>query len=146
MLLFQPFLSAYNSKIFLVGQLWCQTIFFTISPVLFKCYFRRCLIYITIVIVRHILYLVYFSPCLSLGLFMSYLCDFFYLIFTAFNHITLFKQTYFFFVHVLGYFLLFLDDGTWLKKANNFQVAKIQPQGTAQILLDFSPILVWRSL
>ena len=48
--------------------------------------------------------------CLDLGLFMSYLCDLFFifsLIFIVINHITSFKQTYFF-VHFLEH-LLFLD-------------------------------------
>ena len=49
--------------------------------------------------------------CLDLGLFMSYLCDLFFifsLIFIVINHITSFKQTYFF-VHFLEHLLLFLD-------------------------------------
>ena len=29
-----------------------------------------------------------------------------------------------------------------MKKANNFQIAKAQPQGVAKLLLDFLPILV----
>ena len=33
------------------------------------------LIHISILILRHFLYLVYVSPCLDVGLFMSYLCD-----------------------------------------------------------------------
>ena len=38
---------------------------------------RCCLIYISIIILRHFLYLLYLCPCLELGLFMSYLCDLF---------------------------------------------------------------------
>ena len=75
--------------------------------------FRCCLIYITIIIQRHILYLVYLCPFLGLGLFMSYLYDLFFifnLIFIVINHKTSFKQMYLFFVHVLEYLLLFLDD------------------------------------
>ena len=30
-----------------------------------------------------------------------------------------------------------------MKKANNFQIAKAQPQGVAQLLLNFLPISVW---
>ena len=44
---------------------------------------------ITMIILRHISYLVYLSPCLGLGLFMSYLCDVFFifsLIFVIINH------------------------------------------------------------
>ena len=63
---------------------------------------RCCLILVTIVILRHILYLVYLCPCLSLGLFTSYLCDLlfsFSLIFISVNHRTLLKQTNLFFAH-----------------------------------------------
>ena len=61
-----------------------------------------CLIHIAIIILSHILYLVYLYPCLDLGLFMSYLCDLFFipgLIFISINHISSFKQTSLFFVH-----------------------------------------------
>ena len=63
---------------------------------------RYCLIHITIILLRHILYLVYLCPCLGLGLLMSYLCDPFFifsLILIVINHITSFKQMYLFFVH-----------------------------------------------
>ena len=66
---------------------------------------RCCLIYITIIIQRHILYLVYLCPFLGLGLFMLYLYDLFFifsLIFIAINHKTSFKQMYLFFV-ILGW-------------------------------------------
>ena len=49
-------------------------------------------------LLSHILYLVYLCPCL--GLFMSYLCDLFFIFIFIVNHIT-FKQTYLFFVHFL---------------------------------------------
>ena len=76
---------------------------------------RRCLKHISIIILRHILYLVYLCPCLGLGLFMSYLYDLFFslissLIFIFINHMTSFKQTYLFFVHFLEYIPLFLND------------------------------------
>ena len=35
---------------------------------------------------------------------------------------------------------------TRMKKANNFQIAKVQPQGVDYILLGFSTISTWRSL
>ena len=38
---------------------------------------RCCLIHISIIILRHILYLPYLCPCLDLALLMSFLCDFF---------------------------------------------------------------------
>ena len=68
-----------------------------------------CLIYTTIIMVSHIFYLIYLCPCLGLALFMSYLCDLFF-IFIAINHITSFKQTHLLFVHFLEDLLLFLDD------------------------------------
>ena len=57
--------------------------------------FLRCgLIPITIIIMKHILYLVCLCPCLGLGLFMPSLCDLlfiFSLIFSIINHITSFQ-------------------------------------------------------
>ena len=74
---------------------------------LFRCF----LIHINIIILGHILYLVYLT--LDLGLFMSYLCDLFFissLIFIPINHILSLKETQLIFVHFLEYLLLFLDD------------------------------------
>ena len=74
---------------------------------LFRCF----LIHINIIILGHILYLVYLT--LDLGLFMSYLCDLFFissLIFIPVNHILSLKETQLIFVHFLEYLLLFLDD------------------------------------
>ena len=74
---------------------------------------RYCLIHITIIILRKILYLIYLCPCLGLGLLMLYLCDLFLifsLIFIFINNITSLKQTHLAFVQFLKYLLLFLDD------------------------------------
>ena len=74
---------------------------------LFRCF----LIHINIIILGHILYLVYLT--LDLSLFMSYLCDLFFissLIFIPINHILSLKETQLIFVHFLEYLLLFLDD------------------------------------
>ena len=74
---------------------------------------RFCLIHIIIIILKHILYLPYLSPCLGLGLFMSYLCDLFFivsLIFIVINSTISLKQAHMFFVHFLKYLLLFLDN------------------------------------
>ena len=35
---------------------------------------------------------------------------------------------------------------SWIKKVNKFQIAKDQPQGVAQHLLNFLPISTWRCL
>ena len=32
---------------------------------------------------------------------------------------------------------------TWMKKVNNFQIAKVQPQGVASLLRDFLPFSTW---
>ena len=74
---------------------------------------RSCWIHITIIILGHFLFLVYLRPCIDLGLFLSYLCDLFFifsLIYFAINHITPFKQTHLFFVHFWECLLLFLND------------------------------------
>ena len=74
---------------------------------------RCCLIQITIIILRHILYLVYLCPYLVLGLSMWHLCDLFLifnLISIVINHINPLKQTHLAFVRFLKYFQLFLDD------------------------------------
>ena len=34
---------------------------------------------------------------------------------------------------------------TWLKKANNFQIAKVQPQGVAQFFCQFQPGVAYKS-
>ena len=46
---------------------------------------RCCLIHISIIIVRHFLYLLYLCPWLDLGLFMSYLCDLFFSFSSSFS-------------------------------------------------------------
>ena len=75
---------------------------------------RCCLIHITIMILRHILYLVYLCPCRGLGLFMLRLCDLcdifiFSFIFIVTDRITSLKQTHLFRIHFLEYLLLFMD-------------------------------------
>ena len=98
--------------------LW-ETLFLNSASVLlkfshkltFKMLLRCCLIHITIILLRHILCLAYFGPCLGLGLLMSYLCNLFFifsLFFIVIYHITSFKQTYLLSVHFLED-LLFLD-------------------------------------
>ena len=69
----------------------CITFSWIELQLLLKC----CLIHITPIIRRHILYLVCLCPCLGLGLFASYLCDPFFIfsfIYIVINHITSFKQ------------------------------------------------------
>ena len=45
---------------------------------------RCCLIHISIIIVRHFLYTLYLCSFLDLGLFMSYICDLFFIFFFIF--------------------------------------------------------------
>ena len=74
---------------------------------------RSCLTHITIIIPRHILYLIYLCPCLDLDLFKSYLCNLFFnfrLIFIVVNHVISLKQTHLLFANFPEYFLFFLDD------------------------------------
>ena len=75
----------------------CLTFSWTELEMLLRC----CLIYISIIILRHMLLL---CLCLSLARFMSYLCDLFFifsLIFSALDHITSLKQVQLFCVHFL---------------------------------------------
>ena len=55
---------------------------------------RCCLIHMSIIILRHFLYLPYLYPCLNLSLFMMYLCDLFF-IFIMVNHIIFWIQTHY---------------------------------------------------
>ena len=60
--------------------------------------------------------LVYLGPCLGLSLFISYLCDLFFifnLIFIAINSIASSKQTRLVFAHFLECLPLFLDDNVY---------------------------------
>ena len=68
-----------------------------------------CLIHISIMILRHFLYLPYLCPFLDPGLFMSYLCDLFFIfifIFIMINRMNSDTPAFFF----SEYVLLFLDD------------------------------------
>ena len=47
-----------------------------------------CLIHKSIIILRHFLYLLYLCPCLDLGLFVSHLCDIFFVFIFIFIMIT----------------------------------------------------------
>ena len=50
---------------------------------------RRCLIHVSIIIPKHFLYLLYLCPWLDAGLFMSYLCDLFFIFIFIFTDIIL---------------------------------------------------------
>ena len=64
---------------------------------------------------------------------MSHLCNLFLIfifIFIMVNRMISSIQTHFIFFLFLEYILLFLDDNV-MKNVNNFQIAKVQPQGVA---------------
>ena len=71
-----------KQRYFLTQPQCCLTFSWIELQVLLRC----CLIYITIIILRHILYLVYLCPCLGLNQFMSYLCDSFFFFFNFQPH------------------------------------------------------------
>ena len=76
---------------------------------LLRCY----LVHISIIILKQNLYLVYFCPYVSLGLFMSYLYGLFFifsLIFIFINYMTSIKQTQLVFAHFLEHLLIFLTN------------------------------------
>ena len=112
---------------------------------------RCCLIHISIIILRNFLCLVNLNPCLGLGLFMAHLCDLYFIFFFIFfkiNHNNVIKTNTLVFAHVLemSYYFWMI---TWMKKGNNFQIAKVQPQSVAQFfnhLLNFLPVSVWCGL
>ena len=98
---------------------------------------RCCLIHISIIILRHFLYLLYLCPCLDLGLFMSYLCDLFFIfifIFIMINRMNTDTLVLLLIFQNMSYYFWMI---TWMKNLNNFQVAKVQPQVAAQQLLNF---------
>ena len=74
---------------------------------LLRCY----LIHIIIIILRHVLYLLYLCPCLDLGLFMSYLCDLFFIFIFILIMINRMNTDALVLLLIFSeYVLLFLDD------------------------------------
>ena len=104
----------------------------TFSRIELQMLLRCCLIHVRIIIVIHFLYLLYLCPCLDLGLFMSYLCDLFFIfifIFIKINRIVSWIQTYLFFcLFDVSYYFWMI---TCMKNVNNFQMVKVQPQSVA---------------
>ena len=87
-------------------------------------------------------------PFLGLGIFSSYLCDLYFifsLIFMIINHITSLKWTHLFFVHLLEYLLLLLDDNV-NKKSQYFSNSKSLASGcclaSAWFFASFSLVLL----
>ena len=98
------------------NQIWLARCCLTLSWIGLKILLMCCLLQISIIMLRYILYWVY--VCLSVGLFMSYICNLFYfysLIFIVINHKISLKQTHLFFAQFLEDFPLFLARG-WKKR------------------------------
>ena len=77
--------------------------------------------------------LLYSCPCLDLGLFMSYLCDLFFIfifLLILINHYLTKKAHLVFFRHFLEY-SYYSWMITWIKNVNIFQIAKVQSQVVA---------------
>ena len=87
----------YKQHFFSTQPQCCLTISWIEPQMLLRC----CLAYTIIIMLRHILHLVYLCPCPDLGLFMSYLCDIFFIFSLTFIkiNIILLKQTQLFFAH-----------------------------------------------
>ena len=86
----------YKQRFFSTQPQCCLTISWTELQMLLS----YCLIHISIIIVRHFLYLLYLCSWLALGLFISYLCDVFFIfifIFIMIYCIISWIQTHFFF-------------------------------------------------
>ena len=106
---------------FLFKHSWSKsTVISTFAPFKDSCrcpishLLRCCVIHVSIIILRYFLHLLYLCLWLDLVIFMSYLCDVFFIfisIFIMINHIISWKQTHLFFAYfLLEYVLLFLDN------------------------------------
>ena len=82
---------------------------------------------LSIIILRHFLYLLFSCPCLELGLYMFYLCDLFLnfiFILIMINRIISWLQAYlFFYLFVRICPIIFGWQHGW--RMNNFQIAKV---------------------
>ena len=104
----QPFFNSASVAYLFHSFKWVKTL-----PQILLCSFLNtftqmllwcCLIHITIIILRNVLYLVYLRLYLGVGLFMSYLLDAFFifrLVFIIMNHIISLKQASLFFADFL---------------------------------------------
>ena len=87
--------------------------------------FMKELIHISIIILRDFFYLLYMCPCLDQGLFMSYVCDLFFIfifIFIMINQIILWINTRLLFCLFFRICPIILDDNVdeeWKKLSNN---------------------------
>ena len=109
---------------FLFFFFWA-TLFFNSASMLLNFFMN-----ISIITARHFLYLLYFCPCLDLGLIMSYLCHLFFIFFIIFimiDCIISWIQTHLFFCWFSKICPIIFGWRIWM----NFHLAKVQPQGVA---------------
>ena len=80
---------------------------------------------------RDFLYLLYLYPSLDVGLFMSYQCDLcfiFIFIFIVVNRMNVDTLVLLLIFQKITYYFWMI---MWMKNVNNFQVAKVEPEGVA---------------
>ena len=122
--------SFYKQRFFSTQPQCCLTFAWIQVQMLLRC----CLIYISIIIHTETLFTFTVFVCMSrprsIYLFMSYLCDLFFIftfIFIMIHRIISWIQTHLFFCLFFricpNYFVMI----TWMKNLNNFQIAKVQP-------------------
>ena len=102
----ETFTLLFYKRRFFQTQLQCCLYF---SWIELQILLRRCLIHMSIIILRHYLYLLYLCLCLGLGPFMSYLCDLFFIfnfIFIKINRIISWIQRHLFFCLFMRIFLI----------------------------------------
>ena len=129
----------YNQSFFSTQTQWSLTFSWICLQILFRC----CLIHIAITILRHYTFCI-FSIFVSMSKprSMLYLYDLFFifnLFFIVIDHLTSFKQTHCSLVFCtffrISHLIFWMK--TWMKKARNFQKAKVYPQGVAYLLFEF---------
>ena len=136
MILFAKIHASLKATLFSTHPHCCLTLPWIELQMLLRCY----LIHKRIIILRH--FLLYLCLSLDLGLFMSYLCDLFFL-FIMINRIISLIQTHLFFCLFFQNMSYYFWMITWMKNVNNFQIGKVQPQDVAWPLVYFLPISVW---
>ena len=100
--------------------------------------FLRCwLIHVSIIILRRVLYLLYLCSSLDLCLFMSYLCDLFFLFVFIFIMINRTNADAFVLLLIVQNMSYYFWMRTWMRNANNFQQQKFSLRVILSICLIF---------
>ena len=98
---------------------------------------RYCLIYISIIILRHFLYLLYLCPSLDQGLLISYLCYLFFIfifIFIMVNRMNADTLVLLLIFQNVSYYFYMI---TWMRNMNYFQLLKFSLRALLSICLFF---------